>query len=114
MTQTLTGKNRRKHARMQMGVSLEVLAKGQSMDRCLGSIEDLSQGGMTFTSDAVLEEGTMLYLRLPTALEIRGEVRSILSVEGETKRRYGVRFHSVASGARRPRAKDITDVSYRN
>ena len=57
-------------------------------------IADLSQGGMTFKSEAVLEQGMTLHLKLPTQIEIRGEVRSVgAPVAGQ--RRYGVRFHKI-------------------
>ena len=49
---------------------------------------------MTFHSDALFEEGMMLHRKLPSNLEIRGEVRHVgAPVSGQ--RRYGVRFHKV-------------------
>jgi hypothetical protein len=49
---------------------------------------------MTFKSDAVLEQGMTLHLKLPSAIEIRGEVRHVGAlVSGQ--RRYGVRFHKI-------------------
>ena len=45
-------------------------------------------------SDALLEDGMTLHLKLPSALEIRGEVRHV-GVPVAGRRRYGVRFHKI-------------------
>ena len=77
-----------------MGVTLEISLSGEVAGRCRGVIADLSQGGMTFKSDAVLEQGMTLHLKLPSEIEIRGEVRHVGAlVAGQ--RRYGVRFHKI-------------------
>ena len=84
----------RRHPRTAMGVTLEISLSGETAGRCRGVIADLSQGGMTFKSDAVLEQGMTLHLKLPSAIEIRGEVRHVGAlVSGQ--RRYGVRFHKI-------------------
>jgi hypothetical protein len=42
----------------------------------------------------VLEKGMTLHLKLPSEIEIRGEVRSVGAVVAG-QRRYGVRFHKI-------------------
>ena len=49
---------------------------------------------MTFKTDAELEKGMTLHLRLNPELQIRGEVRSAHGPVGG-QRRYGVRFHKI-------------------
>ncbi len=84
----------RRHPRTAVGVKLEIRLSGEAAGRCRGVIADLSQGGMTFKSDAVLEQGMTLHLKLPTQIEIRGEVRHVGAVVAG-QRRYGVRFHKI-------------------
>ena len=84
----------RRHRRTAVGVTLDINLPGEISGRCRGVIADLSQGGMTFKSDAVLEQGMTLHLKLPSAIEIRGEVRSVGAPVAGT-RRYGVRFHKI-------------------
>lgn len=84
----------RRHPRTTLGVTLDINLSGDGPSRCRGTIADLSQGGMTFKSDVVLEKGMTLHLKLPSEIEIRGEVRSVgAAVAGQ--RRYGVRFHKI-------------------
>jgi c-di-GMP-binding flagellar brake protein YcgR len=84
----------RRHHRMAVGASFDIRLSGEQTGRFRGIIADLSQGGMTFNTDAVLEAGMTLHLKFPTDIEIRGEVRSVgASVGGQ--RRYGVRFHKI-------------------
>ena len=85
---------KRRYPRTTMGVSLDLRLSGEAAGRCRGVIADLSQGGMTFQTDAVLEQGMTLHLKLPAEIEIRGEVRHVgAPVAGQ--RRYGVRFHKI-------------------
>jgi c-di-GMP-binding flagellar brake protein YcgR len=84
----------RRHPRTAVGVTLEISLSGEAAGRCRGVIADMSQGGMTFKSDAVLEQGMTLHLKLPSEIEIRGEVRSVGAVVSG-QRRYGVRFHKI-------------------
>jgi hypothetical protein len=84
----------RRHPRTAVGVTLDISLPGEVAGRCRGVIADLSQGGMTFKSDAVLEQGMTLHLKLPSEIEIRGEVRSVGAVISG-QRRYGVRFHKI-------------------
>ena len=86
--------DQRRHPRTAMGVTLDISLSGEAAGRCRGVIADLSQGGMTFKSDAVLEQGMTLHLKLPTQIEIRGEVRSVGAVVAG-QRRYGIRFHKI-------------------
>lgn len=93
---TISGEQRR-HPRTPVGVALDIRMSGEGVPRCRGVIADLSQGGMTFQTDALLEKGMTLHLKLPSAIQIRGEVRSVgASIAGQ--RRYGVRFHKIGYG----------------
>jgi c-di-GMP-binding flagellar brake protein YcgR len=91
---TMTASEQRRHPRTAVGVTLDFRFTGESAPRCRGTITDLSQGGMTFKSDALLEEGMTLHLKLPSSIQIRGEVRSVGAVVSG-QRRYGVRFHKI-------------------
>ena len=90
---------KRKHPRFKAEITMNILTKAQGVKKCRGSITDFSMTGMTFNTDAELEEGQALYLKLdlPEIKEIRGEVRSI--EEGATGglRRYGIQFHHIGS-----------------
>lgn len=91
---TFGTQDQRRHPRTALGVTLDISLSGEGPGRCRGVIADLSQGGMTFKSDAVLEKGMTLHLKLPSEIEIRGEVRSVgAAIAGQ--RRYGVRFHKI-------------------
>ena len=50
---------------------------------------------MAFRSNAVLEQGTSLYLKINIPLEIRGEIRSTKGSLSGGMHRYGVRFHKI-------------------
>ncbi len=90
----MTSPEQRRHPRTAVGASFDIRTAGEDAGCFRAVIADLSQGGMTFKSDAVLEKGMTLHLRLPTQIEIRGEVRSVgAPVAGQ--RRYGVRFHKI-------------------
>ena len=91
---TFGTKEQRRHPRTAVGATFEINLSGETAGRCRGVISDLSQGGMTFKSDAVLEQGMTLHLKLPSEIEIRGEVRSVGAVVAG-QRRYGVRFHKI-------------------
>ncbi len=93
---TMTVSEKRRHPRIPVDIPLDFRLAGanSSASRCRGAIIDLSQGGMAFNTDALLEEGMTLHLKLPPSIHIRGEVRSVgAPVAG--LRRYGVRFHKV-------------------
>jgi c-di-GMP-binding flagellar brake protein YcgR len=90
----MTSTEQRRHPRTAVGASFDIRLSGEAAGSFRAVIADLSQGGMTFQSDAVLEKGMTLHLKLPTQIEIRGEVRSVgAPVSGQ--RRYGVRFHKI-------------------
>ncbi|MBI4051789.1 MAG: PilZ domain-containing protein [Elusimicrobia bacterium] len=86
---------KRKHPRFPVGLTLELHAPGQLVSRGRGKIVDLSVGGMSFETNAELEESTSLYLRINVPLEIRGDVRHIRQT-GHIHR-YGVRFHKMGA-----------------
>ena len=94
MTTTIATE-KRKHARIPMGTTLDIAAKGTPAGKCRGTIADLSAGGMTFKTNAELEAGMVLHLKVNAALEIRGEVTSIKGSHTGGLHRYGVRFHKV-------------------
>ena len=84
----------RRHPRTAVGASFAIRLTGEAAGSFRAVIADLSCGGMTFKSDAILEQGMTLHLKLPSEIQIRGEVRSVgAPVAGQ--RRYGVRFHKI-------------------
>lgn len=89
-------KEKRKHPRVPVGISMDIHAKGLPVSRCHGAIIDLSTGGMAIETGTLLEEGTSLYLKVNIPLEIRGEVRHMQHKSG--RHRYGVRFHKINLG----------------
>ena len=90
-----TKSEKRKHPRFPIGISMDIYAKGHAVGKCRGTIADLSVGGMAFKSNAVLEEGMCLYLKINIPLEIRGEVRHTKGSASGGLHRYGVRFHKI-------------------
>ena len=84
----------RRYPRTAVNVTLDFRLPGMSGSRCRGTITDLSQGGMAFRTDALLEEGMTLHLKLPSEIQIRGEVRSV-GEPAAGQRRYGIRFHKI-------------------
>jgi len=93
---TKTAKEKRKHPRFPVGITMDIHAKGHTIGKCRGTITDLSVSGMTLKTNSELEEGCVLYLKINIPLEIRGEVKSIRSGRGGLHR-YGVRFHHIGS-----------------
>lgn len=89
-----TGAEQRRHPRTPLGVTLDISMQGPDAAKCRATITDLSASGMTFKTDAELEKGMTLHLKLSSDLQIRGEVRSVLGATGG-QRRYGVRFHKI-------------------
>ena len=89
-----TAAEQRRHPRTPLGVTIDISMQGPSAAKCRATISDLSAGGMTFRTDAELEKGMTLHLRVNPELQIRGEVRSVLGSSGG-QRRYGVRFHKI-------------------
>ena len=97
VTQKQTPEKRR-HPRFPVGLTMDIHAKGSTIGKCRGTIADLSLGGMSFKTNAELEEGMCLYLKLDVPLEIRGEVRHIQGAEQGGMHSYGVRFHKIGFG----------------
>ena len=91
----MAGGDKRRHARVPVGITLDIKVKGVAVKKCRGTIADLSMSGMTFESDAVLEKGQSLYLKVNIPLEIRGEIRHIKPSPKGGMHRYGVRFHHI-------------------
>lgn len=94
MTKT-KGSEKRRHPRFPLGITLDIHAKGGAVGKCRGTIVDLSMGGMAFRTNADLERGMCLYLKLNIPLEIRGEIRHIKGSSSGGMHRYGVRFHKI-------------------
>lgn len=91
----LTKKNdKRRHRRYPVGVEMAFALKGPEAGKGKGRIVDMSAGGMGLVSDAILEQGMSLVLRLAHQV-IRGEVRSIRQTGSGN--RYGLRFHKIDS-----------------
>jgi c-di-GMP-binding flagellar brake protein YcgR len=89
---------KRRHPRVSVGVPLEISVLGA---QCRGTIADMSVGGMTFKTNAELEKGMHLYLKVgQNPVQIRGEVRHMKDSE-QGLRRYGVRFHKIDFDAQR-------------
>lgn len=88
-------KEKRKHPRFPVGITMDIHAKGHAVGKCRGTISDLSVGGMSFRTNTLLEEGSSLYLKINIPLEIRGEVRHIKAGSSSGMYRYGVRFHKI-------------------
>ncbi|OGR87191.1 MAG: hypothetical protein A3J74_07260 [Elusimicrobia bacterium RIFCSPHIGHO2_02_FULL_57_9] len=86
---------KRRHPRVPVGITMDIFAKGHNVGKCRGTIADLSMGGMAFKTNAVLEQGMCLYLKINIPLEIRGEVRHTKDSHGGGMHRYGVRFHKI-------------------
>ena len=89
--------DKRKSPRFPVGITMDIHTKGVGVTKCRGTITDLSLTGMTFKTNAELEVGQSLYLKLNLPLEIRGEVRSIRGGEGGALRSYGIHFHHIGS-----------------
>jgi c-di-GMP-binding flagellar brake protein YcgR len=89
---------KRRHPRVAVGVPLDITVLGA---QCRGTIADKSAGGMTFKTNAELEKGMHLYLKVgQNPVQIRGEVRHMKDSE-QGLRRYGVRFHKIDFDAQR-------------
>ena len=94
MTRATKGEKRR-HPRFPMGITMDIHGKGPMVGKVRGTIADLSVGGMAFKTNAELEQGMCLYLKINIPLEIRGEVRHAKGGAGGGMHRYGVRFHKI-------------------
>lgn len=90
-----TAADKRKHPRFPIGITMDIFAKGHTVGKCRGTIADLSVGGMSFKTNALLEPGMCLYLKLNIPLEIRGEVTNTKVSAAGGMHRYGVRFHKI-------------------
>ena len=88
---------KRRHTRVALDVSMNILAAGQETAKCRGKIADFSPGGMAFRTDAELEKGMCLHLKFgaPAPLEIRGEIRSTTNGKLGGLNRYGIHFHKI-------------------
>ena len=102
---------KRMYPRFPIGLTMDIYAKGHTVGKCRGSIADLSMGGMAFKSNAILEEGMCLYLKLGLPLEIRGEIRSMRGATTGGMHRYGVRFHKIGyNGFGSPKPENFVEA----
>lgn len=85
----------RRYPRFPVGITMDIHTKGRTIGKVRGTITDLSVSGMTFKTNAELEEGAILFLKINIPLEIRGEVRHMRSGSAGGFHRYGVRFHRI-------------------
>jgi len=91
------GAEKRRHPRFPLAITMNIPLGGETGETRRATICDLSMSGMSLTSDAVLEEGMLLHLKLNLPLEIRGEVRHAKSGPGGLHR-YGIHFHNIKEG----------------
>jgi hypothetical protein len=89
-----TAAEQRRHPRKPLGVTLDINVPGPDAAKCRATISDLSASGMSLRTDADLDKGMTLHLSMNPAIQIRGEIRSVLGLTGG-QRRYGVRFHKI-------------------
>jgi len=94
VTTKTKGADKRRHARLPVGMTMDIRTS-VGVKKCRGTIADLSVSGMTFKSDAVLEEGQSIYLKVNIPLEIRGEIRHIKNSARGGLHHYGVQFHHI-------------------
>lgn len=84
---------RRGRARLPVGLQVRFAGRAGDGRRLSGTVEDLSEGGWTFVTDAELEGGEAVCLRVGLLLELRGEVRNSRYLCRRRQRRYGLRLH---------------------
>ena len=90
-----SAKEKRRHPRFPVGITMDIHAHGHTVGKCRGTITDLSVGGMSFKTNSELEHGSVLYLKINIPLEIRGEVRHMRIGSSGGMHRYGVHFHRI-------------------
>lgn len=96
-TMTRRTSERRQYPRYPVGLTMDIHTRGQSSNKCRATIANMSIGGMLFKSNALLESGMSLYLKLQRGFEIRGEVRNVrLASSAGGLNRYGIRFHKIS------------------
>ena len=86
---------KRRHPRFPAAITMDIRADGHRVGKVRGTIADLSVGGMALRTNAELEPGMSLYLKINIPLEIRGEIRHSKNADGGGLHRYGVRFHKI-------------------
>lgn len=85
---------KRQHPRFAVGLSLDISAAGTLDGKCRGTIADVSATGMTFKTNAELEEGMHVLINLQSTT-FRGEIRHAQDGQNGGLHRYGVRFHKI-------------------
>lgn len=85
---------KRQHPRFTVGLSLDINAAGTTLGKCRGTIADVSATGMTFKTNAELEEGMHVLINLQSTT-FRGEIRHAKDADNGGLHRYGVRFHKI-------------------
>jgi len=109
-----TKDDKRKHPRYPVGLAMDIHAKGHSVQKCRGTITDLSLGGMMLKTSTELKLGGMIYLKINVPLEVRGEIRHLKSGSAGGYHRYGIRFHKIGfeGGTSEARSKKFISAKF--
>ncbi|HEY0894461.1 MAG TPA: S8 family serine peptidase, partial [Cellvibrio sp.] len=88
-------KNRRRHERFKMSSEIRVNVGGREL---VGSVNTISEGGLSFNTDQALEKGGIVTMRIQSpdgneSIEVQGQV-----VWCEENQAYGVQFANARQG----------------
>ncbi|WP_413557734.1 S8 family serine peptidase [Bdellovibrio sp. HCB209] len=88
-------KNKRRHDRFKMQSSIKVMVGDREL---VGSMNSISQGGLSFNTDQALEKGGIITMRIQSPdgneiIEVQGQV-----VWSEANQSYGVQFANAKQG----------------
>ena len=92
-TKEKRGADKRRHPRMPLDLSLDLRTMKGGTTK--GRIIDISASGMSLQTNEPIDEGSVLCLKVDSAMKIRGEVRHIKTDAVGHTYEYGVRFHKV-------------------
>jgi subtilisin family serine protease len=88
-------RNKRRHDRFKMQSSIKVMVGDREL---VGSMNSISQGGLSFNTDQALEKGGIITMRIQSpdgheVIEVQGQV-----VWSEANQAYGVQFANAKQG----------------
>lgn len=88
-------RNKRRHERFKMQSSIKVMVGDREL---VGSMNTISQGGLSFNTDQALEKGGIVTMRIQSpdgneVIEVQGQV-----VWSEANQNYGVQFANAKQG----------------
>ncbi len=88
-------RNKRRHERFKMQSSIKVMVGDREL---IGSMNSISQGGLSFNTDQALEKGGIITMRIQSpdgheVIEVQGQV-----VWSEANQAYGVQFANAKQG----------------